>query len=70
MYGGVFVNAAEACNEMVLECAYGSLCSIAAMDPWWHKLIGDVLGVHEVFQHGGAFVVKLLKPGLKASFVQ
>ncbi len=58
------IQAAKACNKMIFESADGSFSSIASMNPRWYKLEVDVISMHELFELGRAFVIKLLETGL------
>ena len=43
MQGKIWVSAAEACNEVILERLNGTFSSIPAMDSYWCFLEIDVL---------------------------
>jgi hypothetical protein len=62
----VFVDTAEAGDEVVLEGADGTLGGVAAVDARRGKLEVDVLGTEELLEGLGAFVVKALEEGLEA----
>jgi hypothetical protein len=66
----IFVDAAEACNKMVFECANSTFSSIATMNSWWNKLEVDSLIMHKILEHGGAFIVKSLELGTNSSCAQ
>jgi hypothetical protein len=57
----VFVNAAKASNEMILEGADGSFGGIAAVDSGWGKLKINNFFAEELFQRFRAFIVKPLE---------
>ena len=57
MKGKVFVNAAEASDEMVLEGSDGAFSRVASMDIGWDELVVDVFVDEELFEKRGAFVV-------------
>ena len=57
----VFVNAAEASDEVVFESADCAFSSIVTMHARWNKLKVHVFFVHECFEHGRAFIVEALE---------
>lgn len=60
MKGGLFVCAAETCDEMVVECWYGAFGRIVMMDVRRDNLEVDILSAQKIFQDAGAFVVEAL----------
>ena len=67
MQGKVFVDAAEAGNEVVLKGANGTFGSIAVMNAGWCKLEVNVLITKVLFEGLGAFVVQALQAWAEAS---
>jgi hypothetical protein len=65
--GELRVSAAEASNEVILECANGPFSSIAAMGTRGHQLVVNVSCHKEVFEGGAAFIVKLVEDWSVAS---
>ena len=61
MQGKVFINAAKARNEVILERANGSFGSVAAMNARRDELVVNFLVDDELFKDGGTFVVKSLE---------
>jgi hypothetical protein len=61
--GGVFVCAAEACDEGILERPDGAFGGITTMDVRENKLEVEVLGAQKIFQDAAAFVVEALSDG-------
>ncbi len=61
MDGPLFVGAADACDEVILERADGFFGCVAAVDVWWHQLVLHVLLGHESFQSCRCFIVELLE---------
>jgi ABC-type methionine transport system permease subunit len=59
--GKVFVNAAKASNEVVLECPNNVLGGIAAMGAGRYQLVVDVLFIEECLECGRAFIDKSRK---------
>jgi hypothetical protein len=57
----VFVDAAQASNEMILEGADGAFGGIAAMDSWWGELEVNFFFAEELFQSCGTFIVETLE---------
>ena len=57
----VFVDAAKASNEVILEGADGAFGGIAAVDSWWGELKVDMFFAEELFQGFGAFIVETLE---------
>ena len=54
----VLVHAAQATDELILECADSTFGGIAAMDTWWDKLEIDPFGLEKTLERGRApFVV-------------
>ena len=53
----VFVDAAEARDEVVFERANGAFGGVASVDAGRDKLVVNVLCDHELFERVGAFVV-------------
>jgi hypothetical protein len=56
--GKVFVNAAKASDEVVLESPNSALSCIAAMGAGWYQLVVNVLVVEGRLECGRAFIVK------------
>jgi hypothetical protein len=56
--GKVFVNAAQAGDEVILERPYSTLSGIAAMCAGRYELVVDVFFLEERLECGRAFVVK------------
>jgi hypothetical protein len=63
----VGVCGAKSCNEMVFERADGTLSSIATVNSRGGKLKVDVLGVKELFEGRGSFIVEPLEARLQTS---
>ena len=57
----VFVDAAKASNEVILEGADGAFGGIAAVDAWWGELKVNYFFAEELFQSFGAFIVETLE---------
>ena len=67
MQGKVFINAAKARNEVILERANGSFGSVAAMNARRDELVVNFLVDDELFKDGRTFVVQSLEFGAQAS---
>jgi hypothetical protein len=63
MERGVFIDAAQSCNEVIFERADSTFSCIASMHAWGHKLIVNFIFDKELFESSGAFVVELLELG-------
>jgi hypothetical protein len=61
MKGEVFVNAAEASNEMIFEGPNGAFRGIATMHARRSKLEVNILIAEELFEGKGAFIVQALE---------
>jgi hypothetical protein len=59
--GEVFVNTAEASNEVVLEHPDSAFGGVAAMGAGRYQLVIDLLVDEECLECGGAFIVKARK---------
>jgi hypothetical protein len=59
--GKVFVNTAEASDEVVLEGADSAFGGVAAMGAGRYQLVVDLLVDEEGLECGGAFIVKACK---------
>jgi hypothetical protein len=68
--GEVLVNAAEASNEVVFECADGAFGSVSAMYAGWGELKVNVFFLSELFQGLSTFIVKALEAGAEFRRVQ
>jgi hypothetical protein len=68
--GEVFIDATEACNEVILKGADGTFGSIAAVDSWWDQLEVDVLVVHVCLEGVRAFIVEALELWFQAGFAK
>ena len=68
MDGEVFVGAAEACYEMILEGLDCTLCGVTPMDVWRDELEVYALGADGAFEGLGGFIVELLESGFEATF--
>ena len=66
MEGKGLVSAAEASDEMVLECPDGSFSRVAAMHAGWGQLEVNGLFMEEVFEYLGAFIIKAEQFGTEA----
>ncbi len=62
----VLVCAAQACNEVVLESAYGTFGGIAAVNVWWDELIVHILDGEVLLEGLGSLVVKSLELGAQS----
>jgi hypothetical protein len=68
--GEVFIDATEACNEVILKGADGTFSIIAVVDSWWDQLGVNVLFVHVCFEGVRAFVVEALELRFQAGFAK
>jgi hypothetical protein len=68
--GKVFVNAAEASDEVILESSDGAFSRVAAMSIGRHELVVDVFVFEELFEHRRAFVVEALELWAEASLAE
>jgi hypothetical protein len=59
--GEVFVDAAQASNEMILEGADGSFGGIATVDSGWGELKINNFFAEELLQSFRAFIIKPLE---------
>ena len=57
----VLVRAAQRCDEMIFEGANRPLGCVAAVAPWRHELVVNVLGGHELLKRFRALVVHALQ---------
>jgi hypothetical protein len=64
----VVVGGAEACNEMVFECANCAFGGIAMVNVWWCYLVIDVLCLQKIFQEIGSLIVQALELWLETTF--
>jgi hypothetical protein len=62
----VFVDAAEAGDEMIFEGTYGAFGGIAAVYAGWGKLEVDVFLTEELFKRFSTFVVEALEAWAEA----
>ena len=70
MKGEVFVDAAEAGDEMIFEGSDGSFGGVAAMDIGWHKLVGDIFVIEKLLKRRRAFVVEALELWAEAGLAE
>jgi hypothetical protein len=68
--GKVFVDTAQASDEMILERLNFPFSSVASMHVRRDHLKVHVFVVKELFQEGGAFIVEALELGAKASLTE
>lgn len=67
MEGKVFINTAEARNEVVLPSANSSFSKVATMRTRDDELVINVFFLEVRFELGGAFVIQATVDGAKAS---
>ena len=70
MEGEVFVDTAEACNEVIFECADGTLSCILVVHAGRDELEVYICIGHKIFQHFRKFIVKALQFWVKSSVAQ
>ena len=43
---------------MILIGAYSTLCSIAPVDMWWHKLVCDIVVLENILHFLSTFIIQ------------
>ena len=61
------MGAAQARDEMILECLDGSFCPVSTMEASGGELVIDVFCSHEVGEEFGCFVVQAMELWTEAS---
>ena len=67
MQGGVFVDATQSSNKVILERAYRTFGGVASVDTRRDELEVNSFVAQEIFECSGALVIEALELGSKSS---